>query len=541
MAPTTYLNFIDGEWRATRSGRTFENINPADTRDVVGLLQDSDAADVDAAVQAGQKAFPAWASMPAPARGKILLKAAAILEGRIAEMGDLLAREEGKTIGEAKGEVTRAVRILEYFGGEGARLSGQTIPSERPRVFMYTIKQPLGVVALIAPWNFPIAIPTWKMAPALVSGNSVVFKPASQAPLTSLELVKILEQAGIPKGVLNLVTGSGSNVGTPLVAHPLVRAISFTGSDGVGKGIAKVGAERLARVQLEMGGKNPTIVLADADMDVAVDCVLNAAFFSTGQRCTATSRAIVEKGAVQPFVERLVARAEKLKIGDPRDPSTELGPAIDEKQLKTTLRYLDIGKQEGATLVHGGERLSDGAARARLVQPSGDHDRRSVAVEAGSGRSVRSAPRHHRGQGLQRRRRPRQRRALRPVGVDLHDQHQPRPRLRRARRGRHGDGQPAVGGRRVPHSVRRHEGLEQRLARTGPRRHAVLHREQDRLHEVLTVRRRPPGRRRGGQEQLGPDKGPAWSQSASGRTRARCRLRIRSRRRLRNQSGVKAR
>jgi alpha-ketoglutaric semialdehyde dehydrogenase len=361
VAPTTYLNFIDGEWRASRTGRTFENINPADTRDVVGLLQDSDTADVDAAVQAAQKAFPAWASMPAPARGKILLKAAAILEGKLAEMADLLSREEGKTIGEAKGEVTRAVRILEYFGGEGARLSGQTIPSERPRVFMYTIKQPLGVVALIAPWNFPIAIPTWKMAPALVSGNSVVFKPASQAPLTSLELVKILEQAGIPKGVLNLVTGSGSNVGTPLVAHPLVRAISFTGSDGVGKGIAAVGAERLARVQLEMGGKNPTIVLADADMDVAVDCVLNAAFFSTGQRCTATSRAIVEKGAVQPFVERLVARAEKLKIGDPRDPSTELGPAIDEKQLKTTLRYLDIGKQEGATLVHGGERLSDGA------------------------------------------------------------------------------------------------------------------------------------------------------------------------------------
>ena len=468
VAPPTYLNFIDGEWRASRTGRTFENINPADTRDVVGLLQDSDASDVDAAVQAAQKAFPGWASMPAPARGKILLKAAAILEGRIAEMADLLSREEGKTIGEAKGEVTRAVRILEYFGGEGARMSGQTIPSERPRVFMYTIRQPLGVVALIAPWNFPIAIPTWKMAPALVSGNAVVFKPASQAPLTSLELVKILEQAGIPKGVLNLVTGSGSSVGTPLVAHPLVRAISFTGSDGVGKGIAAVGAERLARVQLEMGGKNPTIVLADADMDVAVDCVLNAAFFSTGQRCTATSRAIVEKGAVQPFVERLVARAEKLKIGDPRDPSTELGPAIDEKQLKTTLRYLDIGRQEGATLVHGGERLSEGPhANGWFSRPA---IMTGVASKSklGSGRGVRPAARDHRSEGLQRRRGARQRRALRAVGVDLHHQRQPRPRVRRARRGRHGDGQPAVGGRRVPHPVRRHEGLEQRLARTGP-------------------------------------------------------------------------
>ena len=200
VAPTTYLNFIDGEWRASRSGRTFENINPADTRDVVGLLQDSDASDVDAAVQAAQKAFPGWASMPAPARGKILLKAAAILEGKMAEMADLLSREEGKTIGEAKGEVTRAVRILEYFGGEGARMSGQTIPSERPRVFMYTIRQPLGVVALIAPWNFPIAIPTWKMAPALVSGNAVVFKPASQAPLTSLELVEDPRAGRHPQG-----------------------------------------------------------------------------------------------------------------------------------------------------------------------------------------------------------------------------------------------------------------------------------------------------------------------------------------------------
>jgi aldehyde dehydrogenase (NAD+) len=360
MAPTTYLNFIDGEWRASQSGRTFENRNPADTRDCVGLLQDSDEGDVAAAVEAASRAHPGWAATPPPVRGKYLLKAAAILESRLADMADPLSREEGKTLPEAKGEVTRAIRILEYFGGEGARLSGQTIPSERPRVFMYTIRQPLGVVALIAPWNFPIAIPAWKMAPALVSGNAVVFKPASQAPLTSLELVRILEQAGLPKGVINLVTGSGSRVGTPLVSHPLVRAISFTGSDGVGRGIAKAGAERLARVQLEMGGKNPTIVLADADLDVAVDCVLNAAFYSTGQRCTATSRAIVEGPIVDAFLERLVARTEKLRIGDPRESGTDIGPAIDEGQLKTTLRYLEEGRKEGAQLVHGGERLSDG-------------------------------------------------------------------------------------------------------------------------------------------------------------------------------------
>jgi aldehyde dehydrogenase (NAD+) len=359
VAPTTYLNFIDGEWRASRSGRTFENINPADTRDVVGLLQDSDASDVDAAVQAAQKAFPGWAAMPAPARGKILLKAAAILEGRIAEMADLLSREEGKTIGEAKGEVTRAVRILEYFGGEGARMSGQTIPSERPRVFMYTIRRPIGVVALIAPWNFPIAIPTWKMAPALVSGNAVVFKPASQAPLTSLELVRILEQAGIPKGVLNLVTGSGSSVGTPLVAHPQVRAISFTGSDGVGKGIAAVGAERLARVQLEMGGKNPTIVLDDADLELAVRLAVMGGFALTGQSCTATSRVIVEEGIADRFAAALAGAANALNVGDGLEDGVQMGPAVSEEQLATDLDYVRIGREEGAELLAGGGRAGD--------------------------------------------------------------------------------------------------------------------------------------------------------------------------------------
>lgn len=359
-APETALNLIDGEWRASRTGRTFDDVNPSDTRDIVARLQESDAGDVDAAVEAASRAFPSWSATPAPVRGKVLLRAASLLESRLAEVADLLSREEGKTLAEAKGETTRAVRILEYFGGEGARLSGQTIPSERPRVFMYTIRQPIGVVALIAPWNFPIAIPAWKMAPALVSGNAVVFKPASQAPMTSVLLARILQDAGLPKGVLNLVTGSGAAVGSPLVSHPAVRAISFTGSDGVGKGIARIGAERLARVQLEMGGKNPTIVLADADLDVAVDCVLNAAFFSTGQRCTATSRAIVERPIVDAFLDRLVARTQALRIGDARDPATELGPAIDERQLKTTLSFVETGRQEGATLVYGGERLSEG-------------------------------------------------------------------------------------------------------------------------------------------------------------------------------------
>ncbi len=356
----TYGNLIDGEWRPARSGKTFDDLNPADTRDVVGRLAASEAQDVDEAVEAAARAFPAWAAMPAPVRGRYLLEASRALEAQLGEVADLLSREEGKTIAEAKGEVTRAVRILEYFGGEGSRLSGQVIPSERERIFMYTVRQPVGVVALIAPWNFPIAIPAWKMAPALVCGNTVVFKPASQAPLTSERLAKILQGTGLPKGVLNYVTGSGSSAGGPLVAHPKVRAISFTGSDATGRGIAQLAATRLCRVQLEMGGKNPTIVLRDADLDNAVECVLNAAFFSTGQRCTATSRAIVEKPIVGPFLERLVERTKSLKIGDPRDPSTQLGPAIDAHQLETTLKYLEIGRSEGGRVVYGGERLTEG-------------------------------------------------------------------------------------------------------------------------------------------------------------------------------------
>ena len=367
----TFLNLVDGEWRAARTGRTFPDVNPADTSDVVGHLQASGAEDVDEAVEAAARAFPGWAKTPAPVRGKYLLKAAQALEARLEEVADLLAREEGKTIAEARGETTRAVRILEYFGGEGARHSGQTVPSERERIFMYTVRQPLGVAALVTPWNFPVAIPAWKTAPALVCGNTVVLKPASQAPLTSRLLVEILQGTGLPKGVLNYVTGSGRDAGTPLVAHPRVRVVSFTGSDVVGREIAQVGAKRLARVQLEMGGKNPTIVLGDADLDTAVECVLNAAFYSTGQRCTATSRAIVEKAAVGPFLERLVERTKALRIGDPRDPQTQLGPAIDAAQLETTLRYLELGKREGARHVYGGERLADGPhAKGHFLRPA---------------------------------------------------------------------------------------------------------------------------------------------------------------------------
>jgi aldehyde dehydrogenase (NAD+) len=367
----THLNLVDGEWRPSRAAATFPDVNPADTRDVVGLLQDSGPEDVDAAVAAAARALPAWSAMPAPLRGRHLLRAAQELEKRLAEFADLLSREEGKTITEAKGEVTRAVRLLEYFGAGGARLGGDVIPSERERLFMFTVRQPVGVVALVTPWNFPIAIPAWKLAPALVCGNTVVFKPASQAPLTALRLVEVLQGTGLPKGVLNLVTGSGSKVGGPLVAHPGVRAISFTGSDDTGRAIAAVAAKRLAKVQLEMGGKNPTIVLKDADLDNAVECTLNAAFYSTGQRCTATSRAIVEKKVAGEFLDRLLAKTKALRIGDPRDPQTQMGPAIDKSQLETTLRYVELGRNEGAKLVYGGERLQDGPLQhGHFVRPA---------------------------------------------------------------------------------------------------------------------------------------------------------------------------
>jgi alpha-ketoglutaric semialdehyde dehydrogenase len=367
----THANLVDGRWVPARNGATFDDVNPADTGDVVGRLPASGADDVDDAVQAALRALPGWAATPAPVRGRYLLRAAQGVERRLEELADLLSREEGKTIGEARGEVTRAVRILEYFGGEGARLSGHTIPSERERVFMYTLRQPLGVVALVTPWNFPIAIPAWKTAPALVCGNTVVLKPAEQAPLTALRLAEILQDTGLPPGVLNVVFGDGPRAGAPLVAHPLVRAVSFTGSDVVGRQVAQVGAQRLARVQLEMGGKNPTVVLRDADVETAVECTLNAAFYSTGQRCTATSRAIVEKAILPSFLELLVARTSALRIGDPRRPETQMGPAIDAGQLETTLRYLQAARDEGAQHVTGGERLREGAlGRGHFLRPA---------------------------------------------------------------------------------------------------------------------------------------------------------------------------
>jgi acyl-CoA reductase-like NAD-dependent aldehyde dehydrogenase len=356
----TFRNFIGGEWVPAQSGDTFQNVNPADTREVVGLFARSGHEDARRAIDAAREAQPKWAAVPAPKRGEILFKAATLLEARAEAVSRDMTREEGKTLPEARAEVGRAINILRYFGGEGARLCGEAIPSERPRVFIHTIKKPLGVVGLITPWNFPIAIPTWKLAPALISGNAVVLKPSDLAPLCSLRLMEVLDEAGVTKGAVNMVSGPGSKVGAELVSNPAVRALSFTGSETTGSQIAVEIAKRRGRVQLEMGGKNPTIVLKDADLAEAVEVVANAAFFSTGQKCTATSRVIVEEPILKSFTEALVERVKKMKVGNGLEAGIDMGPSVDESQLKTVLEYVDIGKKEGAKVALGGQRLAEG-------------------------------------------------------------------------------------------------------------------------------------------------------------------------------------
>ena len=367
----TYGNFIAGEWVNSASGEVFASLNPANREEVVAKYQSSVASDVKNAFDVAQKAQTAWAAVPAPNRGVILMKAAEILEKRADIVATEMTREEGKTLPEAKGEVTRAVNIFRYFGGEGARLCGETVPSERDGVFAYTFRKPLGVVSLLTPWNFPIAIPAWKIAPAVITGNSVVIKPASLAPLCTVRLVEALSEAGLPKGVLNMVTGSGPAIGDELISNPAVKAVSFTGSCEVGTGIQQKTLNRGVKTQLEMGGKNPTIVLGDADLNLATDIVLNGAFFSTGQKCTATSRALVEKSIYESFLDLLVQKTKKLRVGNGLEKGIEIGPCVDANQMKTVLNYIEIGKQEGARLVCGGSRLTgSGYDKGYFVEPT---------------------------------------------------------------------------------------------------------------------------------------------------------------------------
>ena len=363
-------NFIGGEWRDSKGGRV-KDVNPADTTDVLAEAPASTAAEAAEACEAAAAAFESWRNTPAPVRGQILYRAQRLMEDRRQQLAEALTREEGKTLSEARGEIQRAINVVEFFAGEARRITGETIPSELPHNFCYTIKQPVGPVAVITPWNFPVAIPIWKMAPALVSGNTIVFKPASLTPLTASLIVEILAEAGLPPGVLNLVFGGGREVGDTIVRHPAVQAVSFTGSNDVGNALYSAAAARGIKCQCEMGGKNPIVVLGDADLDLSVESTLQGAFGSTGQRCTATSRAVVVESIANEFVERLAARTASLVVGNGLDPKTNIGPSVDEKQLETVLSYVEVGQREGARLLRGGTRVKDGGLdRGYFVAPA---------------------------------------------------------------------------------------------------------------------------------------------------------------------------
>jgi acyl-CoA reductase-like NAD-dependent aldehyde dehydrogenase len=355
-----YKNFIDGEWVESSTGQTFEDRNPADTRDVVGIFQRSGKADVDAAIGAAKQAFAKWRLIPAPRRAEIIYRAAEMLMERKEDYARDMTREMGKILKETRGDVQEAVDTAYYMAGEGRRMFGPTTPSELPNKFAMAVRQPIGVCGMITPWNFPMAIPSWKLLPALVCGNTCVIKPAQDTPLSTFNLVRVLYDAGLPRGVVNIVTGFGSEVGTPLTEHADVRAISLTGSSAVGRIVGTTAAKSFKHCSLELGGKNPMIVLDDANLDLAIEGGLWGGFGTTGQRCTATSRIVVQKGIYREFVERYVDRAKALKVGNGLDEAIEMGPAINENQLKTDLSYVDIGKAEGARLKCGGNRLDKG-------------------------------------------------------------------------------------------------------------------------------------------------------------------------------------
>jgi acyl-CoA reductase-like NAD-dependent aldehyde dehydrogenase len=357
--PDTYHNYINGAWVPAASGDLHQNANPADIRELVSIHSRGGRGDAFAAIEAAKAAFPAWRATPAPERGEYLARAAASLRERADAVARDFTREEGKTLGEARGETLRAAQILDFFAGEGRRLGGRTFAADGRGTLLYTLREPLGVVALITPWNFPIAIPAWKAAPALVAGNTVVLKPATNTPLTAVHLVECLADAGFPPGVVNLVYGPGAEIGDVFCDSEDVKAISFTGSSEVGKALAAE-ARRLVKVQLELGGKNPLILADDGDIERAVAFAANGAFGSTGQKCTATSRAIVPRGRVDEFVAAISAAAENMVVGDPLAEGVDMGPLVDAASLERILNYIEIGKNEGATLACGGGRLDEG-------------------------------------------------------------------------------------------------------------------------------------------------------------------------------------
>ena len=369
--PLALKNCIDGAWAASTSGESVENINPANVDDVIGSAPQSTREEARAAIEAAARAFPAWRDTPAPDRARVFARAHRIATDRVDELAAILTREEGKVLSEARGEILKGLNLVEYFAGQGMRLYGRTTPSEMPHTLTYTIRQPMGVVALITPWNFPWAIPAWKTAPALIAGNTAVFKPASLTPHTAVKWVEILHEAGIPDGVMNMVMGAGRSVGEELVTNPTIKAISFTGSTGVGSRLYTQASEHLAKVTCEMGGKNPIFVMNDADLEQAVEGIVQGAFGSTGQRCTATSRVVVMDEVADELTAAIVARAKAFVVGNGMTEGVTMGPAVDDSQLQTNLEYIGIAMDEGAKLECGGDRLTDGdLAKGFFVTPT---------------------------------------------------------------------------------------------------------------------------------------------------------------------------
>ncbi len=352
-------NYVGGEWRPSASGKTYEKRNPARPDEVVGEFPASGPEDVDAAVEAAAAAFPLWSKLPAAQRAAFLTKAADALEARVERMAQDMTAEMGKPIREARMEAARGAQILRFFAGEAWRPKGELYEQSATGGTIYTVRRPVGVVALITPWNFPAAIPLWKTAPALVYGNTVVMKLAQEAPLTGLHIAEAFAEAGLPPGVLNVVVGRGSEVGTPLVRHPKVRAISFTGSVPVGREVREEATRLAKRVQLELGGHNPLIVAADADLDRATEAAYAGAFWSAGQKCTATRRIYVQEAVYDDFRQRFLARVERGVVGDPADPATEVGPIVNERQLEHILSAVERGLEQGGSIIAGGKRVPD--------------------------------------------------------------------------------------------------------------------------------------------------------------------------------------
>lgn len=385
MAAKVYKNLIGGEWVESRSSRTFENQNPASKADIVGIFPHSDQNDVNDAVEAAKKAFERWRLTPAPRRGEIIYRCAQILQERKEDYARDMTREMGKILKETRGDVQEAIDTAFYMAGEGRRLDGHTVPSELPNKFAMAMRVPLGVVGMITPWNFPMAIPSWKIFPAIVCGNTCVIKPAEDTPLSTVNLVRALIDAGLPPGVVNIIHGFGPEAGAPMLNHPDVRAISFTGSSEVGRLVGEAAAHNFKPCSLEMGGKNAIIVLNDANVDLAIDGALWGGFGTTGQRCTAASRVIVQKGVYNQFADKFVARAKALRVGPGMDEQNDMGPQINQQQIETTRTYVDIGKGEGAKLLTGGQRItSSGLGDGYFFEPTifGDaHGKMRIAQE----------------------------------------------------------------------------------------------------------------------------------------------------------------